>query len=135
MKALKTHCKQGHEFTSENTCIRTSGARACRTCRNSSSVKFVKNHPEKNRANVKKHRQAMKAWLHALKRDLKCSRCPESFWACLDFHHRNPKIKEFEIREAFDRTLSKKRILAEIAKCDVLCANCHRKEHFKDTNE
>ena len=29
----KTHCKQGHEFTPENTYTQSSGARGCRTCR------------------------------------------------------------------------------------------------------
>lgn len=27
---------------------------------------------------------------------------------------------------------SKKRIFAEIAKCEILCANCHCKEHYKE---
>lgn len=30
--AAKTHCKHGHEFTPENTYIRPSGYRTCRTC-------------------------------------------------------------------------------------------------------
>jgi len=29
---IKTHCKYGHEFTSENTKIKTNGSRCCRIC-------------------------------------------------------------------------------------------------------
>lgn len=32
-KARQTHCKHGHEFTCENTIIKTNGTRACRECR------------------------------------------------------------------------------------------------------
>ncbi len=31
-QASKTHCKNGHEFTKENTYIRPNGSRECRTC-------------------------------------------------------------------------------------------------------
>jgi hypothetical protein len=31
--AVKTHCKQGHEFTPDNTYWRQEGGRTCRTCR------------------------------------------------------------------------------------------------------
>ena len=53
-----------------------------------------------------------------------CRDCGESDPVVLDFdHHGN---KAFEIGEA----LTYRRwetILAEIAKCDVVCANCHRR--------
>jgi len=29
----KTHCKKGHEFTPENTCVRADGSRECRECK------------------------------------------------------------------------------------------------------
>ena len=33
-KASQTHCKRGHEFTEENTVIKSNGTRRCRTCHN-----------------------------------------------------------------------------------------------------
>lgn len=56
-----------------------------------------------------------------------CMRCGERHPACLDFHHRDPKQKTFNIKQM--KSYSMKRIKAEIEKCDILCANCHRKLH------
>jgi hypothetical protein len=57
-----------------------------------------------------------------------CSRCGGLFPAiCLDFHHRDPAQKKFELTRASSH--SRADIIAEIAKCDVICANCHRLEH------
>ena len=53
------------------------------------------------------------------------SRCQEA----LDFHHVNPKGKEFTVSSFFN--LSWKRIQKEVEKCVLLCANCHREEHAK----
>jgi hypothetical protein len=65
-----------------------------------------------------------------IKSTLKCNRCPENHPACLEFHHTDPTIKEGNVGESI-RKWSTKRLLAEIEKCEVLCANCHRKEHYK----
>ena len=61
-----------------------------------------------------------------------CVKCGEQDVACLDFHHRDPLEKEGHIGEF--RKFGIKRLLAEIAKCDVLCANCHRKYHRDERN-
>lgn len=50
--------------------------------------------------------------------------------AALDFHHINPKEKDFVIsrkKHRSDWSLIKK----ELDKCELLCANCHREEHDK----
>lgn len=43
----------------------------------------------------------------------------------LDFHHRPGEIKIFTIARG-GRKGKWSRVLAEIGKCDILCANCHR---------
>lgn len=57
-----------------------------------------------------------------------CTRCDEQDPCCLDFHHvKGPKL--FNIPEAVHRTFGREKLQAELDKCVVLCANCHRKEH------
>jgi hypothetical protein len=43
--------------------------------------------------------------------------------AALHFDHRDPSTKRFEIAKGITRNWAV--LLAEIAKCDVRCANCH----------
>lgn len=69
------------------------------------------------------------AWYREYKKTLQCNRCPESHWACLEFHHNDPNQKDFTIGDALATAMSKETIIEEIAKCEVLCSNCHRKEH------
>jgi len=69
--------------------------------------------------------------LEALKTKLVCTRCPENHIACLDFHHLNPEDKDINVSQAVSAGWSFERIQQEIAKCEVLCANCHRKLHHE----
>lgn len=94
---------------------------------------------QKNKAKqyalVQARKQRTVAKLQAYKRTLKCSKCGFSHPAALHFHHRDPAQKE--------RTVSKMpwggcgwdRIMLEIEKCDVLCANCHAVLHADETLE
>src|SRR5277367_6013337 len=73
--------------------------------------------------------KGIRCWFQEFKRTLKCSRCPENHPACLDFHHRDPAKKSFNISTAVTDGWGINRILEEVAKCIVLCKNCHAKEH------
>lgn len=99
-----------------------------------------------NRECYNRHRAARKAqnrtarhnrrkWFHELKATKKCANCPETHPYCLEFHHLNPKDKVDHVGGMANSTWSKKKILAEIAKCQVLCANCHRKQTYKEMYE
>lgn len=57
-----------------------------------------------------------------------CS-CGESDPICLDFHHRDPSTKVGNISRMASKCVSDEKLLAEIAKCDLICSNCHRKLH------
>lgn len=81
---------------------------------------------------VKRRREKNSQWFLALKEKLSCSRCDETHVACLDFHHRDPASKEYNIGTMVYGQKKRSLIEAEIAKCDVLCSNCHRKEHYAD---
>ena len=87
----------------------------------------------KNRAYVKGLRdecvKKLKDWFDELKATYCCIVCGENDPRCLDFHHRNPVDKKHTIAYMSARGYSKKNILEEIDKCDVFCANCHRKKH------
>lgn len=74
------------------------------------------------------NRRKWKSEMRKLTRDLKscgCVICGEKEPCCLDFHHL--KDKKFEVSKA--PNVSKGRLYAEVQKCIVLCANCHRKVH------
>lgn len=57
----------------------------------------------------------------------KCSKCGYSKCIrALEFHHREPSEKEFSLTARELAGFAWETILKEAAKCDLLCANCHR---------
>jgi hypothetical protein len=73
-------------------------------------------------------RRRLRDWLDTHRATLGCARCGETDPACLDFHHvRGEKVGS--IGQMVTNGYSAADLHAEIQKCEVLCANCHRKEH------
>ena len=77
----------------------------------------------------RKCRNNKKEWFRELKSTLKCSMCSEDHPATLDFHHKDANSKDKDVSFLAARSYSKQRVLEEISKCIILCANCHRKLH------
>jgi len=59
----------------------------------------------------------------------KCQRCgfETPYYDVFDFHHLDPDKKDFDIAKRL--TWNFEKLLAEVKKCILICANCHRIEH------
>lgn len=90
--------------------------------------KYYKNNKEKILKKNREYRVKVMRWFKEYKSTLKCSRCPEDHPACIDFHHK--KEKKYLISNMIWAGKSIENIKKEIAKCEIICANCHRKEHY-----
>lgn len=75
----------------------------------------------------KKQRKQLKLELMS-ERGGQCEACGyRGSIAALEFHHRDPRAKEFRISSM---SVSRARLWLEAAKCELLCANCHRARHI-----
>jgi hypothetical protein len=79
-------------------------------------------------------KQALAAWYAELKSKLVCT-CGQDHPACLQFHHLDRTSKELSLAVAIHRGFGRARIMREIAKCIVLCANCHAKLHARERTD
>ncbi|MEX0709907.1 MAG: hypothetical protein WD116_01745 [Chloroflexota bacterium] len=78
-------------------------------------------HLERKRARWREHARLLDRL-----RDVPCADCGQRFPACaMDFDHRDPESKRYGVTRMIGRA-GVARILVEAAKCDIVCANCHR---------
>lgn len=63
-----------------------------------------------------------------------CAQCKEADIRVLEFDHINPKEKQFNIARAISDGLKWEVIEDEISRCQVLCANCHKKRTASQYN-
>lgn len=87
---------------------------------------------EKQKNWVKNRKEGIIDWFKDYKKGLSCIVCGENHPACIDFHHKDKKTKDRPVCILVQCGVGKERIIKEIEKCDVLCANCHRKIHYLD---
>jgi transcription elongation factor Elf1 len=89
----------------------------------------------KNKTSEKQHvyrrRKEILNWFEEYKKRLKCLSCGEDHPSTLDFHQKDRNSKDFSINFLVHNGYSLELIKKELEKCEVLCANCHRKVHYK----
>jgi hypothetical protein len=77
-------------------------------------------------AKVRRSREAeLAAWAQSLKEKRPCVDCGHSFHPVVMQWDHTGTDKKINISDAVKRGWSKAHILAEIAKCELVCANCH----------
>jgi len=59
-----------------------------------------------------------------------CTSCGEKHPACLEWHHTGEHEKDDSLARMIDKNRPYGVLDAEMAKCVVLCSNCHRKQHW-----
>jgi len=92
-------------------------------------------HYQQNRgkyfAAVKKNKERLRQWMMEVKDDGPCADCKTHYPPyVLDFDHVRGK-KLLSVSEMVERCYGKKKILEEIEKCELVCANCHRERTHK----
>lgn len=104
---------------------------SCKVCRTQYNRSYYQKHGDKirrsNRESDSKRVQHTRAIIDDLKHG-PCKDCGRKFnpWQ-MDFDHRDEEQKEHDISHMIKpMKLSLDRILEEIAKCDLVCACCHR---------
>lgn len=108
----------------------------CKPCFNEYERRRVQGKPgyrEHLNAYQNKRRKLMVIEIGKIKSEKGCAKCGERHPACLEFHHLDPSVKEFNMAEVSTR-VPRAKMLAEIEKCIVLCSNCHRKHHYEVRN-
>ena len=93
--------------------------------------KWYKKNKKSHAKNTKENKEKIKVAFYKYKSTLRCSVCSENNIACLVFHHREGEKKERDIAVIFANRCSMDTIKKEIKKCDILCANSHRKLHWE----
>lgn len=100
--------------------------------------RYYRNNRETERQRIAKRKRELKQKMHQYKLTLSCSRCgfkgSDGPWA-IDFHHVDSKTQsddDVEVSHLIRNGYSFKRIMAEIEKCEPVCANCHRIIHYEE---
>jgi hypothetical protein len=88
--------------------------------------------PRCKRSKTNERRTALRLWLDEYKKTLRCERCSFADYRALEFHHSGGEEKDFNVADMIRSGLSREAILREIAKCVVLCSNCHQIEHYDE---
>lgn len=104
----------------------------CKSCHVQYYRERARREPGYFNAFQKKRRARKRAFVAEQRVAAGCADCGERHPACLDLHHLDPSTKTDAVVRLVDRNRSFDVIAAEIAKCIVLCSNCHRKRHYAE---
>jgi hypothetical protein len=117
----------------------TSSGYRRKTCSACLSARFREQNPEARKRITQKSKEAYNKRIPFYKIKLmqeigqtSCKDCGFDDYRAIHFHHRDKATKKFSISWALVHHYGFENLLEEAKKCDVLCPNCHRLEHFNN---
>ena len=97
----------------------------CKACRKEYDAAYSARPLERRRELRAERKREFVVWYRALKEDRPCTDCGGRFpAAAMQWDHLPGSEKAADVANLLRRS-SKARILEEIAKCELVCANCH----------
>jgi hypothetical protein len=90
---------------------------------------------EWNTERTLKRRAELRRWVNDAKHQAGCERCGMADPACLDYHHPDESSKQMAVGTMVTYGHGKDALQSEMETCDVLCANCHRRQHHSPSTE
>ena len=94
--------------------------------------KTTEEYKARQRASKKERKRALKENIRRLKEKTPCYDCHENYpYYVMDFDHRDGEIKEGNVATLLGDRWAIEKLTNEIAKCDIVCANCHRKRTYQ----
>lgn len=101
----------------------------CKGCHNNLQDK-EKNKDRTNKLRKQNKQQGLEFVKEYYGFPFECNKCgyTSELFAPFDLHHRNPDDKEGTPSQLFKQSFD--RFKKEVEKCDLVCANCHRIEHY-----
>ena len=110
---------------------RLSYGQYCRLCHCARQKQYYREHPQSAARSHKTRQKFRRDYVKSKKDNLPCMDCGRPYsWYVMDFDHVRGK-KQFNLSIVGSMICSIEKIDREIAKCDLVCANCHRKRTFE----
>ena len=107
---------------------------SCRECQHGHQARFYQNHQDEEKERTRRRRvnarEEARAFVYQYKITHPCVVCDETDPVVLDFDH--IRGKGATINQLVNEGASIERIIIEIALCQVLCSNCHRKKTYEE---
>lgn len=98
---------------------------ACKTCRKIQDKNRYASDPESHAAIRVKRKRELAIWAMELKRNKPCTDCNNSYHpVAMQWDHVSDN-KKVNVSDMPRNGYSRDRVLEEIAKCELVCANCH----------
>lgn len=129
--------KAFEDFSSKNKAQGTLHSH-CRKCQKVKSQNWYESNKSKHLINVVKNKKLYKnrnkMFLFDYLKTHPCVDCGEADLVVLEFDHRDPLTKLEGLSKLANGCCSLENLIEEVKKCDVRCANCHRRRTAKQFN-